>query len=224
MKLITYLVTAGPRRLYHQISGTRRSRVRKKLMKDWTFKTAVFIAAVILLIPASSALVNAQSPTTICGEWKPDSILFYNDKYVGANVIMDCDVAGHFTGGSIAGTFTQTQHMIFHYGDPEQVAACQDLGIAQISKWPKPTAFEFTQFIRTATGTLMEQSGTFEMLIVCSGHGMPVMQGPGYDLVGTWRIVHGSGDLANLHGQGTWWHTQTGYAFFDYEGQVHFDP
>jgi hypothetical protein len=193
-------------------------------MKRLTFKIAAIVTSMVLLTIPSLTSVSATKSITISGEWKPDTIHFYNEKYVGANVITDCDVDGRLTGGPITGTFTQTQHIIFHYGDPGLVATCQGLGIARIAEWPKPTTFEFTQFVRTVAGTLMEESGTFEMLLVCSGHGMPVMQGFGYDLLGTWRIVHGSGDLANLHGQGTWWHTPTGYTFFDYEGQVHFDP
>jgi hypothetical protein len=51
---------------------------------------------------------------------------------------------------------------------------------------------------------------------------------------GTWVILRGTGDLANLHGQGTFW----GLGFvppdnpedppvpgiIDYEGKIHFDP
>jgi hypothetical protein len=195
-------------------------------MKNRGFKTAAFLTSMVLLMVPSLALVNATPPTTVSGGWMPfpPTIIFSNIRYVGANVEMDCSLNGAFTGGPITGPFTQTQHIIFHYDNPEQVATCEGLGIASISTWPKPTTFEFTQFVRTATAMYMGESGTFEMLIECHGIGMPVMQGPGYTLVGTWRIVHGSGDLANLHGQGTWWHIPTGYTFFDYEGQVHFDP
>ena len=40
---------------------------------------------------------------------------------------------------------------------------------------------------------------------------------------GTWRILKGTGELANLHGQGTW-KTVIPPALYNYEGQVHFDP
>jgi len=37
-----------------------------------------------------------------------------------------------------------------------------------------------------------------------------------------WRIISGTGDLANLHGQGTTWRIEG--PVFGYEGQVHFNP
>jgi hypothetical protein len=40
---------------------------------------------------------------------------------------------------------------------------------------------------------------------------------------GHWRILKGTGELANLHGQGTW-ETVTAPVLYSYEGRVHFDP
>jgi hypothetical protein len=40
---------------------------------------------------------------------------------------------------------------------------------------------------------------------------------------GHWRILKGTGELANLHGQGTW-AAVTPPLVYSYEGQVHFDP
>ena len=39
---------------------------------------------------------------------------------------------------------------------------------------------------------------------------------------GEWRIIGGTGELANLHGQGTFDHVNP--FIFNYEGQVQFDP
>ena len=36
-----------------------------------------------------------------------------------------------------------------------------------------------------------------------------------YDLEGTWQLSVEQIDLANLHGQGTWWHSRTGPAGLD---------
>jgi len=48
------------------------------------------------------------------------------------------------------------------------------------------------------------------------------------DWTGTWVILSGTGELANLHGQGTWW--GPGAADFGvwgdiyYSGEIHFEP
>lgn len=54
------------------------------------------------------------------------------------------------------------------------------------------------------------KSGTLSMLFLGKITGLGIGEG-------TWRIIGGTGDLANLHGGGTWSPGQ-------YEGQVHFDP
>jgi hypothetical protein len=41
---------------------------------------------------------------------------------------------------------------------------------------------------------------------------------------GTWTIISGTGDLANLHGQGTTYAIDPSIFLMGYEGQVHFDP
>lgn len=41
---------------------------------------------------------------------------------------------------------------------------------------------------------------------------------------GHWRIISGTGDLANLRGQGTIYGINPDIMLFGYEGQVHFDP
>lgn len=37
-----------------------------------------------------------------------------------------------------------------------------------------------------------------------------------------WTIIEGTGELANLHGNGRYWLVEA--PFYDYEGYVHFDP
>jgi hypothetical protein len=41
---------------------------------------------------------------------------------------------------------------------------------------------------------------------------------------GHWVIISGTGDLANLHGEGTYSQPNTGAPVYAYTGQVHFDP
>lgn len=66
---------------------------------------------------------------------------------------------------------------------------------------------DFTGIVNGAEGTL-----------VIRFVGTRVLPGP---WSGQWVILSGSGDLANLHGQGTWWGPPTDV---DYSGQIHFDP
>jgi hypothetical protein len=44
----------------------------------------------------------------------------------------------------------------------------------------------------------------------------------GPNTLGYWTILEGTGDLSNLHGQGTFWFSSPVTA--SYDGQVHFDP
>mgnify|MGYP006266897873 CR=1 FL=1 len=89
--------------------------------------------------------------------------------------------------------------------------------------------FEFTHFVRFV-GTekdpaiVLGKSGTFTMLMEWRGYGNQFQMWQHFDIIGVWVIVHGTGDLANLHGQGLCWHTRTGVAAFEYKGLVHFSP
>lgn len=48
------------------------------------------------------------------------------------------------------------------------------------------------------------------------------------DWTGTWVIISGTGDLANLHGQGTWWGPGAPapgvWGDIYYSGEIHFEP
>ena len=41
---------------------------------------------------------------------------------------------------------------------------------------------------------------------------------------GTWRIIGGTDELVNLHGQGTYWMINPATLTLEYTGTVHFDP
>jgi hypothetical protein len=71
-------------------------------------------------------------------------------------------------------------------------------------------------------GTVQDKTGTLELLLIGSRpDGSAEWQG-------TWRVLSGEGELANLHGQGTWWgpgapgFEEVGEIY--YGGQIHFDP
>ena len=65
-------------------------------------------------------------------------------------------------------------------------------------------------------GTANEREGTLEILFVGKSPGSFA------EFTGTWRIISGGGDLADLHGQGTWWNTD--FFMVDYEGRINFAP
>jgi len=73
-------------------------------------------------------------------------------------------------------------------------------------------------------GKVGDKSGTLEMLAVGS---KPDLSS---EWEGTWVIISGTGDLATLHGQGTWW--GPGYSSANpskwgdiyYSGEIHFEP
>jgi len=73
-------------------------------------------------------------------------------------------------------------------------------------------------------GNVGNKSGTFEMLAVGS------KPDPSSEWEGMWVIISGTGDLATLHGQGTWWGpgyssaNPTEWGDIYYSGEIHFEP
>jgi hypothetical protein len=72
------------------------------------------------------------------------------------------------------------------------------------------------QLFFTFTGTVAGRSGT--CIIKFEGHG----EGIGKPITGTWVILSGTGDLANLHG--TLQVEGTAGVILYYTGMIHFDP
>ena len=73
-----------------------------------------------------------------------------------------------------------------------------------------PDAWSTAINIHTIEAEVDGQSGSLTIITVGSD-------------TGNWRILKGTGELVNLHGQGTW-ETIAAPALYSYEGQVHFDP
>jgi len=73
-------------------------------------------------------------------------------------------------------------------------------------------------------GKVGDKSGTLEMLAVGS---KPDLSS---EWEGIWVIISGTGDLATLHGQGTWWGpgwssaNPTDWGDIYYSGEIHFEP
>jgi hypothetical protein len=68
----------------------------------------------------------------------------------------------------------------------------------------------------TFTGTVAGKTGSLEFLFIGTSPGELD------DWNGTWRILSGTGELANLHGSGAFW--ATGLGAVHYEGKIHFAP
>ena len=75
-------------------------------------------------------------------------------------------------------------------------------------------------------GNVGDKSGTLKMVAV----GSKPDRLPGTEWEGTWVILSGTGDLANLRGHGTWrgpgWDPThpTEWGNIYYSGEIHFDP
>jgi hypothetical protein len=80
-----------------------------------------------------------------------------------------------------------------------------------------------------ATGANMHEKITFETATVLGKSGSLTIEAnmgsnrPS-DAAWHWTILGGTGELANLHGHGTWAPENPGDVVEFYEGQVHFDP
>ena len=67
-------------------------------------------------------------------------------------------------------------------------------------------------------GTVNGKAGTLEMLLV----GKRADENSVW--AGQWNIISGTGELANLHGQGTWEGPGFPISGIDFWGKIHFDP
>jgi len=79
-----------------------------------------------------------------------------------------------------------------------------------------PAGFVTLQGQINFEGTVDGKEGTLVIKFVGKKTGEPLLWH------GTWVILSGTGDLAYLHGQGTWGGLGSGY--LDYSGKIHFDP
>jgi uncharacterized membrane protein len=164
----------------------------------------VLMAVAMLALPVS--IVSAAKPEQISGGWMvTDFSPIPPTKNAGANRFTLADVEGVYTSGPIVGTFEHELVTILHFGNPEQTL---------------PSKFFNWKMVRTFEGTVNGKAGTLIIHLTATG----VMGAPAGTLKGKWVIISGTGELANLQGQGTFTNVGGGSGAFAYEGQIHFNP
>jgi hypothetical protein len=133
-------------------------------------------------------------------------------KWAGDNFIMrDCRDEGFYEFGDFLGTSSEVYDFLLHGADPE---APDPFGLFEYEEgWYKGTT--------TFTGTVAGKTGTMVIMFVGKS------PGDLFTWSGTWRILSGTGGLANIHGNGTWGDADPpplpGY-YIHYEGRIHFSP
>lgn len=174
------------------------------------------------LLAPCIAIANAETTTQISGSWTGRDQVPTVEKIVGANVFIHLENNGDYgtfingkldkTVGPITGSFHQSMTQIYHYSSPEIAADA-------LSHPEANPTFNWVQFERTfESAKVLGQTGGLTMKLVATGQGNTVGTN-NWELTGTWLITGGTGDLAGIHGQGTWWHTRN-VPGLQYEGQI----
>ncbi|MBN1811945.1 MAG: DUF3224 domain-containing protein [Anaerolineae bacterium] len=162
-------------------------------------KVLVALLLVWLVLPVA---VHAGPPTDVEGDfvYVPAVVSL---RQAGDNLFLEATDTATWT-GAFVGTSTEEYVVVLH--GATGVFGTPDFGFEKANY--KGTV--------TFTGEVEGKTGTVEILFVGKSPGDLA------DWTGTWRIISGTGELANLHGTGVFWNN----AIMDihYEGQIHFDP
>ena len=162
---------------------------------------ASFLVLAMIALPMST--VSGNKPTTITGTWRAaGGTQISPTKIAGANKFTYFQVTGEYLTGPLEGDFIHNITTTTHYGEPEQLP---------------PAKFSW-KMERIFTGSVNDNQGTLLIHLRAKG----IRGGAPGTLKGTWVIISGTDDLANLHGRGTF--TNLGGGQFSYEGQIHFEP
>jgi hypothetical protein len=98
-------------------------------------------------------------------------------------------------------------------GDIDGVATYE--GILMVHSMD-PVSINIHEKIFFPTVTVLDKTGSLTLQVSANlGRGQDVFR---------WTITDGTGELANLHGNGIYWLENIATGLYLYEGQVHFDP
>jgi hypothetical protein len=179
----------------------------RKLKRSVVLGTVLALSlAVTFLLMVSMPTAYATTPTTVTGKFYSKAFTNIEGRQAGEsdNAIVTLSVTALWT-GDIAGISTSESRWIWHNYVPPY-------GGGPINAHGVNTMASAAVKIDGVT-----YSGSLTMLF------LGVMEGFTSEMEGTWVIISGTDGLANLNGQGTWYHA-LGMVGSDYTGQVHFDP
>ena len=162
----------------------------------------ILALATVLAVAISAVPAHAHPPTSASGDWTYVPTVIEIVKVAGQNTFIYGEDVGEWH-GTFEGTSTEQFILVNH----ARAGFNNYAGVIQ-----------FTGTVADSDGTL--RSGT--MVIHTHGRQDPGTLEPSPNLwEGSWVIVSGTGDLADLHGRGTF----TGPSLdLDYAGQIHFRP
>jgi hypothetical protein len=174
-------------------------------MKKAKILSATIVALMISVILGTSVSLAQGTPSTdVSGKFKATPIsgsTIIRD--AGTNLFIYREANGLWTGG-ISGTTHGHQNIISHGWNGLQ---------------PPASTIEWSTLkieIFMASALVDGKTGSLTLQIVGKGYADGTN-------IGTWKIMSGTGDLENLHGQGSWWKAPTDLES-SYGGQIHFDP
>jgi len=151
----------------------------------------------------------ATKPTYVSGSLAYDPVIV-DSKLADGNLHLETTEVGLWFGDLVGVSWDEPCRVVIH-----KVVFDPDGNIVNFDfRW-------YTSIATFETATVGSKSGGLVMRL----HGKD--SGPGTDWHGQWVILSGTGELANLHGQGTWW----GPGFppgipedtIFYDGRIHFD-
>jgi hypothetical protein len=174
-------------------------------MKKAKIASATMVVLMIAVILGTSVSLAMATPSmNVSGKFKATPIPGTSIiRDAGTNLFIYREANGYWTGG-ISGTTHGHQNIISHgwNGLPPPASTIE---------WSNVNIESFM-----ASALVDGKTGSLTLHFVGKGYADGTN-------VGTWKIMSGTGDLANLHGQGSWWKAPADLES-SYEGQVHFDP
>ena len=165
----------------------------------------VLILLLLLVVIVLPAAAQAGSKIDVEGYFTYVPLGCEVDRWANdVHILRNCRDVGDYFAGDFLGTSTEVYDFVMHGADPD-VPFDYEYG------WYKGTT--------TFTGTVAGRQGTMVLMLVGTS------PGDLFTWSGTWRILRGTGELANIRGQGVWGNIEDPeYPGVHYEGQIHFDP
>ncbi len=162
-------------------------------------KKVLFLAllTICLVLPIAA---HAGPPVDVQGDFTYLPLGCKEERWANDNQFFyDCADTGDWYQGDFSGTSTEEYDVVLFGSQGNFVYE-----------------YAFYKGTVTFTGTVAGRTGSLVIKMVGTSPGDVA------NWTGTWRIISGTGELANLHGNGVTWNN--GLMDVHYEGQVHFDP